>query len=75
MEAPPEQPSESVPMVVESQPSESVLMVESQQPPKKSSLNKYALACALLASTSSVLLGYGALPFPFSFSKSQNFFM
>ncbi|XP_055824978.1 polyol transporter 5-like isoform X2 [Solanum dulcamara] len=28
------------------------------QPPKKAPLNKYALACALLASTNSILLGY-----------------
>lgn len=41
--------------------------VESQEPsrpenvlePRKPRLNKYALACALLASTTSILLGYG----------------
>lgn len=27
--------------------------------PKQARLNKYALACALLASTNSILLGYG----------------
>ncbi|KAH0655572.1 hypothetical protein KY285_030454 [Solanum tuberosum] len=32
--------------------------MESDQPPKKTPLNKYALACALLASTNSILLGY-----------------
>jgi len=37
-------------------------VVESEEPhqtPKKFKLNNYALACAILASTTSILLGYG----------------
>lgn len=38
---------------------ENTTQVESQSSKKKAPLNKYALACALLASTNSILLGYG----------------
>jgi hypothetical protein len=33
--------------------------IEDFDPPKKTKTNVYALSCAILASTTSVLLGYG----------------
>lgn len=35
--------------------------IENFDPPKKTKRNKFALACAVLASMTSVLLGYGEL--------------
>lgn len=37
---------------------------ESSRSSLSSRLNKYALGCAILASTNSILLGYGNCPFP-----------
>lgn len=41
------------------------LKASSSVQPRNPPLNKYALACALLASTNSILLGYGKIPITF----------
>lgn len=38
--------------------------------PRNPPLNKYALACAVLASANSILLGYGKFPISITFSSS-----